>query len=194
MTKDAPGKGPSNLPYLITSIVALVIIVTAWTGRERFQAPGPGGPAPHFEFVDLAGESVGLDDFEDKVVLLNVWATWCPPCIYEMPSMQRLYEMLEGEPFEIVAVSVDGRRAGESGPLGRLAGDPQAFADSLGLTFTILHDPEGRIMRSYRTVGVPESFLIGRDGRIYRKVSGATEWDHPSYVQYIQRLIRNEEG
>jgi cytochrome c biogenesis protein CcmG, thiol:disulfide interchange protein DsbE len=184
----------SNLPYLITSVFAIVVIITAWTGRTYFEdrVPGPGAPAPAFEIADLEGSMVTLRDFEDKVVLLNVWATWCPPCIYEMPSMQRLYDMFEGEPFEIVAVSVDGRRSGTAGPLGRIAGDPGAFADSLGLTFPILHDPDGRIMRTYRTVGVPESFVIGRDGTIYRKVSGATEWDHPSYVQFIRRLIAGE--
>jgi cytochrome c biogenesis protein CcmG, thiol:disulfide interchange protein DsbE len=185
-------KKPSNIPYLITAILALGVIVTAWTGRDRFQTPGPGGPAPHFEVVTLDGEPVTLQDFGDQVVLLNVWATWCAPCRYEMPSMQRLYEEFEGEDFEIVAVSVDGRQRGSAGPMGQPAGNPRAFADSLSLTFPILWDPDGRIMRTYRTTGIPESFLIGRDGLIYRKVAGATEWDRPEYVEFIRRLLNEE--
>ncbi len=185
-------KKPSNLPYLFTALAALVVIIVAWTGRDRFQTPGPGTAAPPFEVVTLAGEPVTLDTYRDQVVLLNVWATWCAPCRYEMPSMQRLYDELEGEDFEIVAISVDGRQRGSAGPMGQPAGDPGAFADSLSLTFPILWDPEGRIMRSYRTTGVPESFLIGRDGLIYRKVAGATEWDRPEYVEFIRRLLAEE--
>jgi cytochrome c biogenesis protein CcmG, thiol:disulfide interchange protein DsbE len=184
------GKG-SNIPYLVVAVLALTVIIVAWTGRDRHAALGPGSPAPPFEVVTMDGEAVTLDDFRGQVVLLNVWATWCPPCIYEMPSMQRLYEELDEEDFEIVAVSVDGR-VGQRGPLGRVGGDPWAFADSLDLTFPIFWDSEARIMRSYQTVGVPESYVIGRDGRIYRKVSGATEWDHPQYVEFIRRLLDQE--
>lgn len=181
----------SNVPYLVTAVAALAIIVVAWTGRARFEPVTPGSSAPPFGVVTADGTPVTLDDFSDRVVLLNVWATWCAPCLYEMPSMQRLYETLDHEDFEIVAVSVDGR-AGQVGPLGRTGGNPWAFADSLGLTFLVLWDPEARIMRDYQTVGVPESYVIGRDGRIYRRVSGATEWDHPQYVEFIRRLLDRE--
>jgi len=180
-----------NTPYLIACLLAVAVIVSAWMGRDRFQPVGPGTVAPDFEAVTVDGEPVTLATFGDKVVLLNVWATWCPPCRYEMPSMQRLYEELSGAPFEIVAVSLDAP-AGETGIMGRIGRDPWAFGDSLSLTFPIVHDPAGRVFRSYQMTGVPESYLIGRDGRIYRKVSGATEWDRPEYVAFIRSLI--EEG
>ena len=102
--------------------------------------------------------------------------------------MQRLYDELAGEPFEIVAVSVDAS-LGQPDELGQIGGNVREFVESFGLTFPILHDPQGRIKRTYRTTAVPESFLIGRDGIIYRKVSGGTEWDHPDYVSLIRRLI-----
>jgi cytochrome c biogenesis protein CcmG, thiol:disulfide interchange protein DsbE len=178
----------SNLPYLITSIAALGIIVAAWLGRDRIPSVGPGDAAPNFEVVTLEGQPASLRDYRGQVVLLNIWATWCPPCVYELPSMQRLYEEFRDEPFEIVAVSIDARM-GQSDAVGRPGGDIRAFADSLGLTFPILHDPEGRIQRTYMTTGVPESFLIGKDGRIYRKVSGATEWDQPQYLEFVRRLL-----
>ncbi len=184
-------KKPSNLPYLIAGILALVVILAAWMSRDRFQPVGPGARAPVFEVVTLDGEPASLLDYEGKVVLLNIWATWCPPCVYEMPSMQRLYEDFEGEDFEIVAVSIDAPR-GERDGVGRRGGDIREFAETHSLTFPILHDPEGRIQRTYQTTGVPESFVIGKDGVIYRKVSGATEWDQPQYIDFIRRLLDEE--
>jgi cytochrome c biogenesis protein CcmG, thiol:disulfide interchange protein DsbE len=122
------------------------------------------------------------------VVLVNIWATWCGPCRTEMPSMERLYKKLGDEDFEIMAVSIDAElgffdRAGNAG------GDIKAFADSLGLTFPLLHNPSGDIQRLYRTTGVPETFLIGRDGIIYKEVAGGTEWDAPDHQELIQRLL-----
>lgn len=185
------GKRTSNLPYLVAILVAAGVVGFAWFARDRFQPVGPGSQAPIFEAVTLDGEPVTLRNYLGKVILLNVWATWCPPCVWEMPSMQRLYEEFEGQDFEVVAVSIDAP-AGQRDVFGRPGGDIRAFADSLALTFPILHDPEGRIQRTYQTTGVPESFLIGRDGRIYRKVSGATEWDRPQYIEFIQRLLDEE--
>lgn len=182
----------SNLPYLVTVVVSAAIVGMAWVGRDRFEPVGPGSSAPVFEATWLDGSPASLRDFEGRVVLLNIWATWCPPCIYEMPSMQRLYEQFEGEDFEVVAVSVDAPM-GQRDAGGNPGGDIQDFAESLSLTFPILHDPQGRIQRTYRTMGIPESFLIGRDGRVYRKVSGPTEWDHPQYVAAVRRLL-DEEG
>lgn len=105
-----------------------------------------------------------------------------------MPSMQRLYEEFEGRPFEVVAVSVDARQ-GRTDGAGRPGGDVAEFAESMDLTFTILHDPSGRIQQTYGTTGVPESFLIGSDRIIYKRVTGATEWDAPQHRQLVERLL-----
>ncbi|MEX0935867.1 MAG: TlpA disulfide reductase family protein [Gemmatimonadota bacterium] len=181
----------SNLPYAIALIAVAGVIISAWVGRDWFEARSvrPGSQAPIFEATDLEGRPASLADYEGKVVLLNIWATWCAPCRVEMPSMQRLYETFEGrDGFEIVAVSVDAPQ-GERDPQGNPGGNIGAFADSLSLTFPILHDPAGRIQRTYQTTGVPESFVIGPDGIIYRKVTGATEWDEPGYIEFFERLM-----
>lgn len=183
-----PERRPSNLPYFVASLLALLVVATAWVARDRHQGVGPGATAPAFEAVTLDGEAARIDDFRGQVVLLNVWATWCPPCVYEMPSMQRLYEIFEGEDFEIIAVSIDAA-PGARDRFGRPGGDVAAFAVEYELTFPIWLDPEGTIQRIYRTTGVPESFVIGRDGVIYRKVAGATEWDEERYVDFIRRLL-----
>ncbi len=102
--------------------------------------------------------------------------------------MQRLYERLGPQGLRVVAVSVDAA-PGQRDLAGRLGGNVRAFAERLGLTFDIWLDPAGDIQRAYRTTGVPESFVIDRDGTIIKKVIGATEWDSEANVELIRRLL-----
>ena len=178
----------SRLPYLIALLVVASVVTMAWISRDDRIPVMAGSPAPAFEAYTLDGEPVTLADHDGKVVLLNIWATWCFPCREEMPSMQRLYDDLEGEDFEILAVSVD-RNPGGRDEFGRLSGELQPFADSLGLTFPILWDRNATIERTYQTTGVPETFVIGRDGVIYKQVSGGTHWDSEDHQALIRRLL-----
>ena len=179
-------------PYLWAIVGALTVVFVAWLGRENYRPVITGAEAPDFVVQNLAGEEVAISDYlGEKVLLINVWATWCGPCVVEMPSMQRLYEALEGEDFEILAVSVDAR-IGDTDEAGRPGGDLAAFAESLGLTFPIMHNPAGDIQRTYQTTGVPESFVIGKDGVIYKKVAGETAWDAPVNEALIRRLLGSE--
>ena len=140
----------------------------------------PGSRAPAFQLEDLAsGDTVGLGDLQGDVVLLNIWATWCAPCEEEMPSMQRLHETLGDSGLRIVSVSVD---------QGSKDGVRRWIAER-ALTFQVLLDPTGRIERTYQTTGVPESFVIDRDGVIVKKVIGAEEWDAPAQRQLFRRLL-----
>jgi len=176
-------------PYLWAIAGVAVVVGIAWLGRENYRPVITGSDAPGFTVMNLQGEQVQLADYlGEKVLLVNVWATWCGPCVVEMPSMQRLYDRFEGEDFEILAVSVDAR-LGEADIAGRPGGDLGAFARELELNFPILHDPSGDIQRLYQTTGVPESFLIGKDGVIYKKVAGPTEWDAPVNEELIRRLL-----
>ena len=164
-------------------------LAAAWFSRQRIRPVVAGYPAPHFAVADAEGEPVTLDSYDGKVVLVNVWATWCAPCREEMPSMQRLYDTFSRDDFEIAAISVDAHPRSVDA-LGNPGGDPIAFARELGLTFPVLLDPSSGIRRAYRTSGVPESFLIGRDGIIYKKVAGATVWDSQTNVDLVRRLVR----
>lgn len=107
--------------------------------------------------------------------------------------MESLYARFEREDFEIAAISIDAP-PGHSDEQGNPAGDPLAFARELRLTFPVLLDPAGGIQLSYRTAAVPESFLIGRDGVIYKKVAGATDWDSPANVELVRRLVEGGGG
>ncbi|MBI4540242.1 MAG: TlpA family protein disulfide reductase [Gemmatimonadetes bacterium] len=182
------GRNWQRLSFALATAALAGLFLAAWLNRERFLPVDVGSAAPAFQAFDLEGHPVRLSDFAGRVVLLNIWATWCLPCKTEMPSLQRLHEHMADKGFQVVAVSVDAR-LGDTDVGGRPGGNIGAFADSLALTFTVLHDPSGRIQDLYRTTGVPESFVIGRDGLIYKKVIGATEWDAPEYQALIERLL-----
>lgn len=141
---------------------------------------GTGSPAPDFHAIDLhSGHPARLADYRGKVLLLNLWATWCQPCRIEMPAMERLSRRFTGTDFHVVAVSVD---KDDSTVV-------RAFASQLGLTFDILHDQSGKIQDLYQATGVPESFVIDRHGIIVKKVIGAVEWDSPVNDVLIRRLL-----
>ena len=175
-------------PYLWTIIALAAVVLFAWMGRESYRPVITGAAAPDFTLASIEGGEVSLSDYRDHVVLVNIWATWCAPCLEEMPSMQRLYEALDGEDFEILAVSIDAT-LGDTDADGRPGGDLEAFAVELGLTFPILHNPSGDIQQTYQTTGVPESFVIGKDGLIYKKVAGPTEWDLQVNQELVRRLL-----
>jgi len=181
-------KKTSWIPYGVAALVAGLIVLLAWVNRDRLSPVVPGRDAPNFSAFDLEGTPKTLDDFREKVLLVNIWATWCPPCREEMPSMQRLYQEIGDDGFEILAISVDAL-FGEADAFGREGGDLRTYADSLGISFTILHDPTGRVQQRFQTTGVPESFVIDRDGVIYKKVAGPTAWDAPQNVQLVRRLL-----
>lgn len=175
----------------VAVVLALIgmLVGVGWLLRDRFLPVEVGSRAPEFQAFELDGTPVSLADLRGEVVLLNIWATWCPPCREEMPSMQRLHEELHDEGLRIVAVSIDAA-PGKLDASGRPGGDVAEFVRRMGLTFDIWHDPSGRIQQTYRTTGVPESFVVDRDGIIIKKVIGATEWDSDANVDLLRRLLR----
>ena len=176
-------------PYFGAIVGVLTVVGVAWAGRESYRPEITGTDARDCSYASIEGGEVSLSDLRGrKVVLVNVWATWCAPCVVEMPSMQRLYESVDDPDFEILAVSIDAP-FGQSDAFGRAGGDLEKFTSELGLTFRILHDPQGSIQRLYQTTGVPESFVVGKDGIIYKKVAGPTEWDDEVNEGLIRRLL-----
>lgn len=185
-----PGRRPTSgrRAYWIAGAVVAAVVGAAWLARNRVTPVAAGYAAPDFVASNVAGDAVTLADYRGRVLLLNVWATWCGPCEEEMPAMQRLYERFSRDDFEIAAISIDAP-PGRFDVLGNAGGDPVAFARERGLTFPVLLDPAGEIQRVYRTAGVPESFLIGRDGVIWKKVAGSWAWDSETAVSQVRRLV-----
>jgi peroxiredoxin len=145
------------------------------------QQVGVGARAPDFHAVDLAtGDSISLrEHYRGAVTLVNIWATWCVPCRVEMPAMEKVYQSLAPRGFKIAAVSID-----EGSPE-----DVQAFARELGLSFDILQDRSTKVQQIYQTTGVPESFLLNRDGVIVKRVIGAQDWGSAVNRALIERLL-----
>jgi cytochrome c biogenesis protein CcmG, thiol:disulfide interchange protein DsbE len=129
-----------------------------------------GNKAPEFAANTLDGEAVSLAELRGEVVLLNVWATWCFPCRREMPSFEALHRELGGEGLRVVAVSIDQPGA---------ASEIRAFLEEYDITFTVLYDSEQRITRAFNTLGVPETFLIDRNGVLVKHWIGRIDGRSP---------------
>ncbi len=142
--------------------------------------PGINLPAPDFSFPNLDGNKVSLTDYRGKVVLLNIWATWCAPCVAEMPSMQKLYQELKDEGFLILAVSLD-----ESG-----VEAVKPFVEKHKLEFPVLLDTKGEIKSLYQITGIPESFIIDKSGTIVEKIVGPRDWATSGAIRYFRNFLQ----
>jgi thiol-disulfide isomerase/thioredoxin len=138
-------------------------------------------PAPDVSVVSLSNGSVlKLSDLKGKVVLLNFWATWCPPCREEIPSMIKLNTLMTGKPFQMVAISIDegGKPAVE------------LFLKESGFPLPAYIDPAGASVKSYGITGVPESFIIDKQGVLVKKIIGGAAWDSPDVIAFLENLMK----
>jgi peroxiredoxin len=137
-----------------------------------------GRAAPEFTAPSLDGHPVSLADLRGRVVLLNVWATWCPPCVWEMPAMERLYQEFRNKGFVVLGVNVRDKRE-----------DAFALMKELGVTYTVVFDPPGRWMLAYGAWGLPNTYLIGPDGEGIARLRGHADWYTPEARALIQALL-----
>jgi thiol-disulfide isomerase/thioredoxin len=135
-------------------------------------------PTPALNLEDLSGQRHTLDDYRGQVLLINFWATWCPPCLIEMPSMQRLLDKLAGRPFRILAVNVK-----ES------AGTIWKFHKLIKANFPLLLDRNGQVSEDWRVVVYPSSYLVDTHGQIRYEAIGMLKWDEPEVVKTIEELL-----
>ncbi len=153
------------------------------TSPERLREGAPvaaGESAAEFRLQDLGGRTVSLRSLRGKVVFLNVWATWCGPCLQEMPSMETLYnEFRNDRDFVMLAVSQDEK--------GRDAVAP--YVEKNGFHFEILLDPHNEVSQKYNVTGVPETFIIDREGRIVAHHVGAFDWSLPEIKETFEELL-----
>lgn len=166
--------------WVALSLPMAMIAVLSACGTVDAVPGSVGSPVPEYGAVTLDGASVDLAEFRGQVVLLNVWATWCGPCREEVPALQALYESQEGQPFEVIGVSVD------------LAGDREKirrFAVDYEMTYPIWHDPDDRVSRAFRARGVPETYLIDRDGIIRWRHIGAVQEGDPGLLAAIEEAL-----
>ena len=185
-TQNARKLSLRPLMLIVLILVGVGIIVLLQTKDSSFNLSGKprlgkGVPALNFTFPGLDGKKVSLADYKGKVVLLNIWATWCAPCVAEMPSMEKLYQELKNEDFEILAVSVD-----EAG-----AETVKPFIEKHKLGFPVLLDTKGDIKTLYQATGIPESFIIDKDGIIIEKIIGPREWAASGAIRFFRNIIQS---
>lgn len=186
--KDIKAAKKANLRIIL--FIPLVIIAISVFVKLQNNTPSnvgvdithtQNGPvAPDFSLPDLDGRMISLSAYKGKVVIVNIWATWCPPCVAETPSLDKLYKMFKDEGLELLAVSVDEG--------GKKAVEP--FIMKKNLSFPVLLDPDGRVAGLYRTRGVPESFIVRKDGTLDNKIEGAINWTSPKVIEYFQKLLK----
>jgi peroxiredoxin len=161
-----PVPGPSTLDVLFTALA--------------MQRPPEPREAPDFTLPDLESRPVRLRELRGKVVFLNFWATWCPPCRLEMPSMERLYQIFKQTEFALLAVSID-RQGGEV---------VKPFMAELQLTFPALLDSRMEVARQYGLRGLPTTYLIDPEGRLIGTAVGGRDWSSTEAKALIAGLLR----
>lgn len=155
-------------------LFALLVTLPGCYGGSR--PPRIGNPAPDFTVKD-SDRSVTLSQFKGQVVVLNFWATWCPPCIEETPSLVQMQSQMKDKGVTVLAVSID-------------ADDSQyhKFLKQYGVNMVTVRDEDRKAPTLYGTFGWPETFIIDRSGVVRRKFIGAVDWTSPEITEYLSKL------
>jgi thiol-disulfide isomerase/thioredoxin len=162
---------------LLAGLALGYLLVQHVYAKER---PVPGA-LPALSFVDRAGNPADLSQYRGKVVLVNLWATWCPPCVAELPSLEILHARLRGQGFAVVALSLD------RGSVEKVA----AFWDKRGIEqLDFFWDRDGLVPRRWSYEAIPTSYLLDRTGRVVKTYAGAYKWDEPEIFGEIERQVK----
>lgn len=173
-------------------LLGLVATLEIGCTRARDTGLAPGNFPPHFSLPSLDGtRQISLSDYQGKVVLLNFWATWCGPCVQEMPGLERLYTKLKDRGFVVLAVAIDDSKE-----------SVEQFRQQYGISFPVALSEDGQVKADYQTSGVPETFIVGKDGRLVLmpdpedgelsvRMTGPRRWDSPNSVVRFEKLIES---
>ncbi len=171
-------KRPKTDGWLRIAICILTVgLVYAIYGGIHQRVVQAGESAPDFTLTADNGRTISLNDFGGKVLLLNFWASWCPPCVEETPSLSELAHEFAPKGLVVLAISVDDKESAY-----------RAFVQRFHPDFLTVRDL--KLHEEYGTFVYPESYLIGRDGRVLRKVAEGADWMNPQITQYIASLLQ----
>ena len=164
---------------LIIAVLCLSFLVTSC--QKGPKALKVGKQAPDFSLTDLTGITWALSELKGQVVFVNFWSTTCAPCVEEMPSMQRLYSQLPRDKFKMLAILVN------DDPFNAVR-----FALKYGITMPILNDKDSTVGLKYGLTGVPETFIVDKQGILREKFIGSAQWDSPQYVRMLMKYINTD--
>ena len=177
----AGARGSSRGTILLVGAVILAAVFgIVWMQSAKYELLAVGKQAPDFVLTDLNDKPQRLSEFRGKVVFLNFWATWCKPCREEMPSMEVLHKNFEKDGLVILAVSIDRVTTTKDIP---------PFTKGMNLTFPVLIDSWGKTDKPYKRMGVPETFIIDRDGVIREIVIGPRDWTRLDSLEILTKLL-----
>ena len=162
------------------AIAALALVACAGDDNVPARPLEIGQTAPHYSAVSLTGDSVSLAQLRGRVILLNVWATWCHPCREEIPVLQGLHARYASRGLELVGVSVDAR--GEEATI-------REFATDFRMTYPLWLDPDERVQSTFLAIGVPATFLIDRDGVLRWRHVGPVRANDSTLVRELERTL-----
>lgn len=165
------------LPWAVLVGALAILIGFAMPSYRQGEASIAGKTAPEFSF-DQNGKSMRFSDLRGKVVVVNFWATWCPPCVEETPLLNRLEQRIASRGGMVLGISVDE--------------DPDAyerFLQDQKVAYPTFRDPSKKISLEYGTSMYPETYIVDRHGRIARKIVGPQQWDSPDIVAYLDNLL-----
>lgn len=184
-TQTGPRRGATWRTRIVTVLAAIAIVGVAvgvvWVQSAKYQPLTVGMQAPDFELPGLDGETMQLSELRGKVVFLNFWATWCKPCVEEMPSIEVLYKKFKDDGLVVLAVSIDRVTTKQDIP---------EFVNELNLTFPILVDSWGQTDKEYKLMGVPETYIIDRQGILREKVIGPRDWSRLDNLRTVRQLLK----
>ena len=170
---------------LVIAMLALIRPGIAADAPQNFVLHDTPKPLPEITFADETGLSHTLAEFKGRVVLLNIWATWCAPCRKEMPTLDRLQAMLGGPDFTVIALSID-----RKGP-----DVVKKFYSDIGITnLSLYNDPSSNILQAFGLVGLPITLLVNRDGAEIGRLIGPTDWDAPETVEFLKTMVTSKSG
>lgn len=172
----APVKTERIIQALIGVCLALLVWAIAATYHENVVVVGD--TAPSFTLTADSGRTVSRGSFGGKLLVLNFWATWCPPCLDELPSLNQFQKTFADSGVVVLGVSVD-----------QNARAYQAFLQRVNPAFLTARDPEARLSSQYGTFQYPETYIIDRDGKVVEKVIGPTNWTDPGMIERVKALL-----
>lgn len=166
--------------FLITGlgVFCLILLSKADLHASGMEYPEENFFAPSFELPSLEGRKIKLADFRGKIIFINFWATWCIPCKTEMASMEKLYQRFKGTDFKMLAISVD-----------KDISAIKPYLEKYNLTFPVLLDPENLVKKKYKTVGLPETYLVDKRGLILHKAIGPRDWFTKTIIEVFEQLV-----
>lgn len=169
-----------RMEQVLRGAIAVLMIAFVWVVydavRERLVVVGDS--APDFSVTTDSGRKISVSDFGGKLLVLNFWATWCPPCIEEIPSLNRLHETMASKGVVVLGISVDQNED-----------QYKQFLKNHSVTFQTHRDPEHSINLEYGTVMFPETYIIGRDGKVLRKIISSRNWMDPAMLSDLESLL-----